>query len=104
MSKLKIERGASKVRRAPLKVTIDGTVADDLELMCQWSENESSYLVNLLLGFAIAQSEEFQKYKAEQPVTASPFLSDAKPASEPARKVVPSASSASAVSDKAATA
>ena len=36
MSKLKIEKGASKVRRAALKVTIDGTIADDLELMCQW--------------------------------------------------------------------
>lgn len=67
MSKLKIERGASKVRRSPLKVTIDGTVADDLELMCEWSENDSSYLVNLLLGFAIAQSEDFQKYKAGPP-------------------------------------
>ncbi len=67
MSKLKIEKGASKVRRAPLKATIDGTVADDLELMCEWSQNDSSYLVNLLLGFAIAQSEDFQRYKAERP-------------------------------------
>ena len=33
MSKLKIEKGASRVRRAPLKATIDGAVADDLELM-----------------------------------------------------------------------
>jgi len=57
MSRLKIEKGASKVRQAPLKVTIDGTVSDDLELMCQWSENDPSYLVNLLLGFAIAQSD-----------------------------------------------
>ena len=72
MSKLRIEKGASKVRRAPLKATIDGTVADDLELMREWSENESSYLVNLLLGFAIAQSEEFQKYKADHAATPSP--------------------------------
>ena len=104
MNKLKIEKGASKVRRAPLKVTIDGTVADDLELMCQWSENESSYLVNLLLGFAIAQSEEFQKYKAEQTVTASLIRNNAKPASEHPCKVVPLASGASTVSDKGATA
>ena len=69
MSKLKIEKAASKIRRAPLKVTIDGSVADDLELMCEWSENDSSYLVNLLLGFAIAQSDDFQKYKADQPAT-----------------------------------
>jgi hypothetical protein len=66
MEKLKIEKGASKVRRTPLKVTIDATVADDLELMAQWSENDSSYLVNLLLRFAIGQSEDFQRHKAEQ--------------------------------------
>lgn len=72
MSKLRIEKGASKVRRTPLKATIDGTIADDLELMCEWSENESSYLVNLLLGFAIAQSEEFQRYKADRAAAPSP--------------------------------
>ena len=66
MSKLKIERGASKVRREALKVTIDSTVADDLKQMCEWSENDLSYLVNLLLGFAIGQSEEFQGYKTER--------------------------------------
>lgn len=65
MNKLKIEKGASKVRREALKVTIDGAVADDLKLMCEWSENDLSYMVNLLLGYAIAQSEDFQRYKAE---------------------------------------
>ena len=38
MSKLKIDKGASRIRRVPLKTTIDGTVWDDVELMCQWSE------------------------------------------------------------------
>ena len=104
MSKLKIEKGASKVRRAPLKATIDGAVADDLELMCEWSENESSYLVNLLLGFAIAQSEDFQKYKAERLATPLPARADKKPASDSARKIVPSASPASPQVEKAATA
>jgi hypothetical protein len=66
MELLKIEKGASKVRRTALKVTIDGAVADDLELMARWSENDASYLVNLLLRFAIARSEEFQKHKAER--------------------------------------
>ena len=84
MSKLKIEKGASKVRRAPLKATIDGAVADDLALMCEWSENDTSYLVNLLLGFAIAQSENFQKYKAER--DASPTHDNVKPLTGPARK------------------
>jgi hypothetical protein len=104
MSRLKIEKGASKVRRAPLKATIDGAVADDLELMCEWSENDTSYLVNLLLGFAIAQSEEFQKYKAERLATQAPALSEAKPASDPARKVLPSTSAASPQLEKGASA
>ncbi len=103
MSKLKIEKGASKVRRAPLKATIDGAVADDLELMCEWSENESSYLVNLLLGFAIAQSEDFQKYKAERLAASSPGRTEAKPASDPARRVLPSASTASPQLEKGTT-
>jgi hypothetical protein len=104
MSKLKIEKGASKVRRAPLKATIDGAVADDLELMCEWSENDTSYLVNLLLGFAIAQSGEFQKYRAEQLATPSPARTEAKLASAPTRKVLPSASAASPHLEKGGTA
>ena len=63
MSKLKIDKGASRVRRVPLKATIDGTVWDDVELMCQWSENDTSYVVNQLLRFALSQSEDFQEYK-----------------------------------------
>ncbi len=86
MSKLKIEKGASKVRRASLKATIDGSVADDLELMCEWSENDTSYLVNLLLGFALAQSEDFQKYKTER--TVSPIHENAKSGTGSARKVL----------------
>ena len=104
MSRLKIEKGASKVRRAPLKATIDGAVADDLELMCEWSENDTSHLVNLLLGFAIAQSEDFQKYKAEHLATPSPARTEAKPASDATRKVLPSASVASSQSEKGAAA
>ena len=104
MSKLKIEKGASKVRRAPLKATIDGVTADDLELMCEWSENDTSYLVNLLLGFAIAQSEDFQKFKAERLATPSSPRTETKPVSDPARKVLPSTSAASPQLEKGATA
>lgn len=63
MSKLRIEKGASRIRRVPLKTTIDGTVADDVELMCKWSENDTSYVINLLLRFALSQSEDFQQHK-----------------------------------------
>lgn len=63
MTKLRIEKGASRVRRVALKTTIDGTVADDLELMCRWSENDTSYIVNQLLRYGLSQSEGFQQYK-----------------------------------------
>ncbi len=63
MTKLRIEKGASRIRRVPLKTTIDGTVADEIELMCKWSENDTSYVVNQLLRFALSQSEEFQQHK-----------------------------------------
>ena len=102
MSKLKIEKGASKVRRAPLKATIDGAVADDLELMCEWSENESSYLVNLLLGFAIAQSEGFQKYKAGRVGPSPTVRTKTEPVLDPARKTLSPASSASLQPEKGA--
>ncbi len=92
MSKLKIEKAASRVRRAPLKVTIDGSVSDDLELMCEWSENDSSYLVNLLLGFAIGQSEDFQRYKAERPSAPSHVRDAAKSGPEQLRRSQPTAS------------
>lgn len=102
--RLKIEKGASKVRRAPLKATIDGTVADDLELMCEWSENDSSYLINLLLAFAIAQSEDFQSYKETRLAASSAGRIDTKSASDAPRKVLPSASTPSPQADKGVTA
>lgn len=86
MSKLKIEKGASKVRRAPLKVTIDGKVADDLELMAEWSENDLSYLVNHLLKFAIAQSEDYQTFRAGRSGLSSATPSETKPSSGPDRR------------------
>ena len=89
MSKLKIEKGASKVRREPLKVTIDGSVADDLKLMCDWSENDLSYVVNLLLNFAVTQSEDFQKYKAERGTTPAMTRNEPRPGTNPVRRPGP---------------
>ena len=67
MSKLKIEHGASRVRWALLKTTIEESLSNDIDLMCQWSENDRKYVINELLRFAITHTEEFQKYKAELP-------------------------------------
>jgi hypothetical protein len=93
MSRLKLQHGVSRIRRAKLQSSIDQTIADDIELMAQWSNNETQYVINELLRFAIAQEEDFLKYKAS--VAANPArhtngttttLSTTKPASEPAAK------------------
>ena len=93
MSKLKLEHGISRIRRAKLQSSIDQTIADDVDLMAEWSNNETNYVVNELLRFALTQEEDFQKYKASlaantaRPVSNSKTTSaQAKPASETAPK------------------
>jgi hypothetical protein len=65
MTKLKIEHGASRVRWTLLKTNIEETIANDIDLMCQWSENERKYVINELLRFALGAAQDFQKHKAE---------------------------------------
>ncbi len=81
MSKLKLEHGISKIRRAKLQSSIDQTIADDVELMAEWSNNETNYVVNELLRFALTQEEEFQKYKASAATNTSRPAASAKPSS-----------------------
>jgi hypothetical protein len=81
MSKLKIDKGASRIRRVPLKTTIDGTVWDDVERM---SENDTSYVVNQLLRFALSQSEEFQEHKQSLRTGAAPASTVAEAGRAPA--------------------
>lgn len=64
MSRLKLMHGVSRIRRAKLQSSIDQTVADDIELLAQWSNNETNYVINELLRFALTQEEDFQKYRA----------------------------------------
>lgn len=77
MGKLKIEPGVSRIKRAKLQSSIDQTIAQDIELMAQWSDNETNYIINELLRFAIAQAEDFQKYKAGLSVNGASGLRDA---------------------------
>ena len=93
MSKLKLEHGISKIRRTKLQSSIDQTVADDIELLAKWSNNETNYVVNELLRFALTQDEDFQKHKASaaasnaRPTAASKTTpAPIKSASEPAAK------------------
>ena len=80
MSKLKLEHGVSRIRRAKLQSSIDQTVADDIEMLAQWSNNETNYIVNELLRFALTQDEDFQKYKTSSAAnTVRPADTPAKP-------------------------
>jgi hypothetical protein len=78
MSKLKLEHGVSRIRRAKLQSSIDQTVADDIELLSEWSNNETNYVVNELLRFALTQEEDFQRYKASATMNASRPAANAK--------------------------
>ena len=63
MAKLKIEKGISRIARVKLQATIDESVAQDIALMGEWSNNDKNYLVNELLRFGLSQDSEFQAYK-----------------------------------------
>lgn len=70
MSKFKIDHGASHIRQAKIQASIDQSIADDIQLMAEWSNNEPKYIINQLLRFALAQEEDFQKYKASSMASA----------------------------------
>jgi hypothetical protein len=65
MSKLRIEHGFSRTKRTKLQTYIEQSIADDIALMAEWTNNEPHYIINELLRFALTQSEEFQKFKKE---------------------------------------
>lgn len=91
MSKLKLEHGVSRIRRAKLQSSIDQTVADDIELLAQWSNNETNYVINELLRFALTQDEEFQKYKATSAANPTRPANSTKPPSTTIKPVSDSA-------------
>ena len=93
MSKFKIEHGASKVNLVLLKTNIEDTISQDIDLLASWSDNERRYIINELLRFALAQEEDFQKYKAGSAANAArsvastkPSVTTTQPASESAAK------------------
>ena len=97
MSKLKIEHGVSRIRRAKLQASIDQSVADDIQALAEWSNNEPQYVINQLLRFALAQEEDFLKYKAGLSASPTKPTGSIKPTLSPAR----AAQDASSKSDPA---
>ena len=63
MSKFKIEKGISRITRVKLQATIEESIAADLALLGEWSNNDKNYIVNELLRFALSKDSEFQAYK-----------------------------------------
>ena len=64
MTKFKIEKGVSRIARVKLQATIEESIAADLALLGEWSNNDKNFIVNELLRFALSQDSEFQAYKA----------------------------------------
>jgi len=87
MSRLKLIHGVSRIRRAKLQSSIDQSVADDVELLAQWSNNEPNYVINELLRFALAQEEDFQKYKTTVTPNSAQPASNSKAVPSPIRSV-----------------
>ena len=103
MSKLKLEHGISRIRRAKLQSSIDQTVADDIELLSEWSNNETNYIINELLRFALTQEEEFQRYKTSSATASAQTTAPTKPAATPIKSVSePAAKPDAVVSSSAA--
>jgi hypothetical protein len=94
MSKFKIEKGISRINRVKLQATIEESIARDLALLGEWSNNDKNYIVNELLRFALLQDSEFQTYKesvgSSRPETKSGTSSSVQPRTIPTGKAEPS--------------
>src|SRR5258707_1907405 len=55
MNKFKIEKGISRITRVKLQATMEESIAADLALLGEWSNNDKNYIVNELLRFALSQ-------------------------------------------------
>jgi hypothetical protein len=83
MSRFKIEKGISRISRVKLQATIDESIAQDVSLMGEWSNNDKNYLVNELLRFALSQDSEFQAYKQSAAARSAPATAETTAAVRP---------------------
>ena len=64
MSKFKIEKGVSRINRVKLQATIEESIAADLALLGEWSNNDKNYIVNELLRFALPRTASSRRTKS----------------------------------------
>ncbi len=63
MGRFKIGKGISRVKRVKLQASVEESIAEDLAIMSERSNNDRNYVVNELLRFALAQDGDFQAFK-----------------------------------------
>jgi hypothetical protein len=90
MGKFKIEKGASRIARVKLQATIEESIAADLSLMCEWSNNDKNYVVSELLRFAVSEDSEFQAYKQSMASSQPELIADEPIPSAGSRSISPS--------------
>jgi hypothetical protein len=85
MNKFKIDKCISRITRVKLQATIEESIACDLALLGEWSNNDKNYVVSETSAFALSQDSEFEKFdpdrhpdrralrRREKPVQVSPL-------------------------------
>jgi hypothetical protein len=63
MPRFKINRNINKEEKHLLQTKLDGSLIEDVNLLCKWSGNDKNYVVAELLRFALSQESDFQDYK-----------------------------------------
>ncbi len=63
MTRFKIVRNNTEEKRQLLQAKLNTSLVQDINLMCEWSGNEKSYVVGELLRYALSMESDFQAYK-----------------------------------------
>jgi hypothetical protein len=63
MGRFRIARNVNKEQKQLLQAKLDSSLVEDVNLLCKWSGNEKNYVIAELLRYALAQEQEFQRYK-----------------------------------------
>src|SRR5512146_2972491 len=63
MTRFKIVRNNTEEKKQLLQAKLSTSLVQDINLMCEWSGNEKSYVVGELLRYALSMETDFQTYK-----------------------------------------
>ncbi len=63
MTRFKILRNNTEEKKQLLQAKLSTSLVQDINLMCEWSGNEKSYVIGELLRYALSMESDFQEYK-----------------------------------------